>query len=591
MQASHKYSLTLSTASNPLSLRGMVTSPHYLASQAGRDILRAGGTAVDAAIAAAAVLSVVYPHMCGIGGDNFWLIYDAASQKLHALNGSGRAARAATTGLYAQRSHKAVPTRGALAAITVPGAVSGWAAAFDHSKKHMGSPLGWADLLASAREHAENGFAVSHSLAGSLALVNSGKPNYCLTDCPEFRELFCTPEGHTPAFASVLHQPHLARTLGRLAAQGPEEFYSGDIARAIVTAMQRHGGLISQDDLSSHTADWAEPLRVDYRGYTACTPPPNCQGLTTLEILNILNQMDVAALGEGTADYYHVMAEATREAFIDRQHYLTDPDFAHIPTARLLSPEHAQQQAARIRMDKSAGPLPPLPPGGDTIWLGVVDAWGNAVSLIQSIYHEFGSGLVAHGAGFVLQNRGCAFALEPGHVNSLHPGKRTLHTLTPAMLLKDGKPHLVYGSMGGDGQPQTIAAMTTRMVDFGMDPQDAVNAPRWLLGRGWGAESNDLKLEGRIAEDIARDLEGRGHEVRRLADFTELLGHAGAILRRPGTAGARDAEPTGSGATESGPSKSEPGKSGPDKSESGKSEPDVWQGATDPRGDGQVAAL
>ncbi|MDY0202995.1 MAG: gamma-glutamyltransferase [Desulfovibrio desulfuricans] len=552
MQASHRYSLTLSTASNPLSLRGMVTSPHYLASQAGRDILRAGGTAVDAAIAAAAVLSVVYPHMCGIGGDNFWLIYDAASQQMRALNGSGRAARAASAGLYAERGHKAVPTRGALAAVTVPGAVSGWAAAFDHSKKHMASPLAWGDLLESAREHAESGFAVSHSLAGSLTLVSSGKPNYSLNDCPEFRELFFTPEGHAPTFASVLRQPHLARTLGRLAAEGPEDFYCGVTARAIVAAMQRHGGLLSQEDLSSHTADWAEPLRVDYRGYTACTPPPNCQGLATLEILNILNQMDVEALGEGTADYYHVMAEATREAFIDRQHYLTDPDFADIPTARLLSPAHARQQAARIRMDKSAGPLPPLPPGGDTIWLGVVDAAGNAVSLIQSIYHEFGSGIVAHDAGFVLQNRGCAFALEPGHVNSLQPGKRTLHTLTPAMLLKDGRPHLVYGSMGGDGQPQTIAAMTTRMVDFGMEPQDAVNAPRWLLGRSWGAESNDLKLEGRIPEDVARDLEQRGHAVRRIADFTEMMGHAGAIMRRAG---------------------------------------DVWQGATDPRGDGQAAAL
>ncbi len=576
MQASHRYSLTPSTASNPLGLRGMVTSPHYLASQAGRDILRAGGTAVDAAIAAAAVLSVVYPHMCGIGGDNFWLIYDAASQQLRALNGSGRAARAASADLYAGRGHRAVPTRGALAAVTVPGAVSGWAAAFDHSRQHMASPLIWADLLKPACEYAENGFAVSHSLADSLKLVSSGKANYCLNDCPEFRQLFFTSGGHAPAFASVLRQPLLARTLSRLATQGPEEFYHGATAQAIVTAMQRHGGLISQQDLSSHTADWAEPLRVDYRGYTACTPPPNCQGLATLEILNILNQMDVASLGEGTADYYHVMAEATREAFLDRQHYLTDPDFAEIPTGRLLSPEHARQQAARIRMDKSAGPLPPLPPGGDTIWLGVVDAAGNAVSLIQSIYHEFGSGIVAHDAGFVLQNRGCAFALEPGHVNCLQPGKRTLHTLTPAMLLKDGKAHLVYGSMGGDGQPQTIAAMTTRMVDFGMEPQDAINAPRWLLGRSWGAESNDLKLEGRIPGDVAKELERRGHEVRRLADFTEIMGHAGAILRRPGNAAQDDGTQAGS------PGAAEPQAESPQT---------VWQGATDPRGDGQVAAL
>ncbi|MFT4301959.1 MAG: gamma-glutamyltransferase [Desulfovibrio sp.] len=552
MQSSHRYSFTPSTASNPLSLRGMVTSPHYLASQAGRDILRKGGTAVDAAIAAAAVLSVVYPHMCGLGGDNFWLIYDAASQNLRSLNGSGRAARAATAAHYTGRGHKTVPTRGPLAALTVPGAVSGWGAAFEHSKNTMQSPLNWADLLAPAREHAEEGFAVSHSLAGSLAFVSSGKPNYCLHQSEGFRDLYFTPDGHPPVFGAVMRLPQLAETLERLACDGPKEFYEGHTARAIITAMQQQGGLLTQEDLSSHTADWTEPLRVDYRGYTACTPPPNCQGMATLEILNILNQMDITSLGEGTADYYHVMAEATREAFIDRQLYLTDPEFAHIPTNRLLSKEHGRQQAARISMRKCAGVLPPLPPGGDTIWLGVVDAAGNAVSLIQSIYHEFGSGVVASGAGFVLQNRGCAFALEADHVNCLLPGKRTLHTLTPAMLLKDGNPHLVYGSMGGDGQPQTIAAMTTRIVDFGMSPQDAVNAPRWLLGRSWGAESNDLKLEGRIPESVAQELTRRGHEVRQIEDFTELMGHAGAILRRPNG---------------------------------------IWQGATDPRGDGQVAAL
>lgn len=552
MQSSHRYSFTSSTASNPLSLRGMVTSPHYLASQAGRDILRKGGTAVDAAIAAAAVLSVVYPHMCGLGGDNFWLIYDAATQSLRALNGSGRAAQAATAALYAERGHTTVPTRGPLAALTVPGAVSGWGAAFDHSKKIMTSPLNWADLLAPAQEHATHGFVVSHSLANGLALVSSGKPNYSLHQSEDFRSLYFTPEGHPPGFGAVMRQPQLAETLARLAANGPQEFYEGHTARAIIKAMQRQGGLLTHKDLVSHTADWTDPLRVDYRGYTACTPPPNCQGLATLEILNILNQMDVDILGEGTADYYHVMAEATREAFIDRQHYLTDPDFAHIPTQRLLSPEHGQQQAARIHMDKRADALPPLPPGGDTIWLGAVDAAGNAVSLIQSIYHEFGSGVVADNVGFVLQNRGCAFALDPRHVNCLLPGKRTLHTLTPAMLLKDGQPHLVYGSMGGDGQPQTIAAMTTRIVDFGMSPQDAVNAPRWLLGRSWGEESNDLKLEGRIPESVAQELTRRGHVVRRMDDFTELMGHAGAILRRPNG---------------------------------------VWQGAADPRGDGQVAAL
>lgn len=257
--------------------------------------------------------------------------------------------------------------------------------------------------------------------------------------------------------------------------------------------------------------------------------------MASLEILNVLNNFDVKKLGEGSADYYHLMVEATKQAFADRDRYLSDPEFVEIPLERLLSVQHGKEQAARIRMDKTATNIKPLDPKGDTIWMGVVDAEGNAVSLIQSIYHDFGSGIVAGGTGVLLQNRGSFFSLDPAHINRLEPRKRTFHTLNPAMLLKDGKPYLVYGTMGGEGQPQTQAAIVTRIVDFGMSPQDAINGPRWLHGRTWGASSNDLKIEGRVPNKVTNELKKRGHPINVIADYTDTMGHAGAILIDPAT--------------------------------------------------------
>lgn len=252
--------------------------------------------------------------------------------------------------------------------------------------------------------------------------------------------------------------------------------------------------------------------------------------MASLEILNILNQYEVKKLGEGTADYYHLIIEAIKESFIDRDRYLSDPEFVKIPLDYLLSKQHALEQAARISMTKAASKKKPLDPKGDTVWIGAVDKEGNAVSLIQSIYHDFGSGIVAGNTGVLLQNRGSFFSLDPNHVNHLEPHKRTFHTLNPAMLLKNGKPYLVYGTMGGEGQPQTQAALVTRIVDFGMTPQEAITAPRWLYGRTWGASSNDLKLEGRIPSEVVAELKKRGHPVKVVADFTDTMGHAGAIL-------------------------------------------------------------
>lgn len=291
--------------------------------------------------------------------------------------------------------------------------------------------------------------------------------------------------------------------------------------------------MLTLNDFATHRADWVASIHVDYRGYTAYNLPPNTQGMASLEILNILNNFDVKSLGEGSADYYHLMVEATKQAFADRNKYLTDPDFNTIPLDFLLSREHGKEQAAQIDMKHAKVDVKPLDPKGDTVWFGVVDGQGNAVSLIQSIYHDFGSGIVPEGTGVLLQNHGSFFSLDEHNVNHLEPRKRTFHPLNPAMLMKDGKPYLVYGTMGGEGQPQTQAAIVTRIVDFGMSPQDAINGPRWLHGRTWGAASNGLKIENRVDPAVLAALKERGHPVQTVDAYTDTMGHAGAILVEP----------------------------------------------------------
>ena len=536
LAVSSSYCATPSMSANPLAVNGMVTSPHHLATQAGLDILRRGGNAVDAAVAVAVTLAVVYPQMCTPGGDNFWLIYDAGAGRLLGLNASGRAGENATIDFYTSRGFPKIPSRGYLAANTVPGAVSGWDEAYRFSRSALHTPMAWKDLFASAIGYAENGVPVSTSLARWSA-INADVQDSTFRNLqrfPEFAKVFMK-NGAPLAEGDMFRQPDLARTLKTIAEKGAAEFYTGSIARKITADMEKHGGLLTMKDFASHKVDWVEPVSVEYRGLTACNLPPSTQGMASLEILNILNNFNIKDMGESSADYYHAIIEATKEAFLDRDRYLSDPDFVSIPLKELLSREHGRAQAARIRMDRAATSKKPLDPKGDTVWLGVVDKDGNAVSLIQSIYHDFGSGIVAEGTGVLLQNRGSFFSLDPAHVNHLEPGKRTFHTLNAAMLLKDGKPFLVYGTMGGEGQPQTQAAIATRIVDFGMFPQDAVAAPRWLHGRTWGAASNDLKMEGRIPQETLDDMKRRGHPVARVDDYTDGMGHAGAIMIDPET--------------------------------------------------------
>ena len=529
------YTETPSRRFDPVTPHAMVTSPHYLATQAGVHMLRRGGTALDAGIAVAAVLAVVYPQMCTIGGDNLWLIHEAATGRMHGLNASGRSGEQVTRAFFAAQGLQAIPMRGPLAACTVPGVVSGWEKAQEMSRR-WGSTLTLADVLEDAITLAREGFAVSPSLAHWLAVDSQPDPaGYRqLQRFPDFARCYL-PEGRPAAVGERLCLPQLADTLECITREGARVFYEGDLAARMVAGLKAQGGRLTARDFAAHQADWVEPLRVRYRGLDAYNLPPSTQGIASLSLLNILENFDLRACGEGSADYCHLLVEATKLAFADRDAFVTDPDFAEIPVRELLSPAHGRELAAQISMTSARAPHAPLEPKGDTCWFGVVDAQGNAVSIIQSIFHDFGAGVVAGNTGVLLQNRGSFFSLNPHHVNRLEPRKRTLHTLNPPMLCEDGRPFLVYGTMGGEGQPQTQAALVTRMVDFHFTPQDAVAAPRWLYGRSCGMPTNNLKLESRFPPAVAEDLRRRGHAVEITPPYCDVMGHAGAILRDTAT--------------------------------------------------------
>jgi gamma-glutamyltranspeptidase len=501
-----------------LGTRGVVAAPHHAAAQAGLRMLQRGGSAVDAAIAANAVLGVVYPHMAGPGGDLFCLLWDARAERLAGLNASGRAAARATIDFYRERGLEAIPIRGPLAALTVPGAVDGWWQLHGRLGR-----LPFSELLEPAIELAEGGFPVPESLAAWSVTAAESLRGDATTDAT-FR-----PRGRALRMGEPLALPQLARALRRVADGGPDAFYRGPVATQVAEYLAERDGVLTADDFAAHRSDWVDPISVPYRGYTAYQMPPNTQGFAALQILAILDGLDVAAMGDGTVPYLHTMAEAARLAFEDRDRYLSDPDFVEIPLARLLSPAHADE--IRRRIDPARRPPAPAPvaAGGDTCHLAAVDRDGNAVSLIQSVYYDFGSAVVAGESGLLLQNRGCSFSLDPRHRNRLEPGKRTFHTIIPAMLFEGGRPALVYGAMGGEGQPQTQTAVVTRVVDFGYDVQRAVEAPRWLYGRTWGARTVALSLEEDIAAEVRARLAEMGHDVRTVATWSDSMGHAQAI--------------------------------------------------------------
>ncbi|MBD0336895.1 MAG: gamma-glutamyltransferase [Cyanobacteria bacterium Co-bin13] len=501
---------------------GLVVCPHHLASQAGLSILQQGGNAIDAAIATNAALGVVYPHMTGLGGDAFWLVYHGASGQIYGLNGSGRTAQAASRERYLEAGLESVPRRGPLAAVTVPGAVDSWWQA--HQRWGQ---LPWAQVLQPAIDLAQQGYPASASQCRWTKFSAAKLARYSGPSNPFL------PAGEVPRPGQLLTNLDLAATLQRLANGGRDEFYQGAIAAQITTHLQHLGGLLTLADFAQHTSDWVTPLTTTYRGYTVCQLPPNSQGFSLLQILNLIEPFDLPRLGHDSADYPHLLVEATKLAFADRDRWLGDPAFVEIPVAQLISKDYCDRRRARISLTQ-AQPYLPGSGGGDTVYSAFVDNQGNAVSLIQSLYFDFGSAVVPPGTGIVLQNRAHCFRLEANHPNSLAPGKRSFHTLMPGLVLQpDGKPYLVIGTMGGEGQPQTQAALLTRVLDFGFDPQSAIDLPRWVWGRTWGDASLQLNLEGRVPAEVVKELSCRGHHVNQTTDWTDQMGHAHLILIDP----------------------------------------------------------
>jgi gamma-glutamyltranspeptidase/glutathione hydrolase len=521
--------------------RGLVASPHALASEAGAAVLRRGGNALDAAVASAVTIAVVYPHMNGIGGDNFWLLYDAGERRMLALNGAGRSAASVDAARYRARYGATIPTRGGRAALMVPGVVRGWSEIHRYSADHMGSPVAWAALFDDAIRHARDGFPAS---AGQRRVTAAAVDLFGESADADVRKTLWPvyhPDRLTrPRFV----QSDLAATLALIAAAGADEFYAGGLGRRLAAAAAAAGSPLTAGDLANHRAEWVEPLRIGYRDGEAVSFPPPTQGMAALAILGLLEGFDVGALDE--ADYVHVIVEATKVAFEDRDRYLADPTHAPVPVDRCLDRARLARRRQRISLDTASAMGSGAAANGDTIAIVAADERGNAACVIQSLYHEFGAGVVAGDTGVLLQNRGAFFSLDPAHPNCLAPRKHTAHTLIPSMYLRDGRPYLVYGTMGGEGQPQTQAALVTRVIDRGFGVRQAVEAPRWLYGRTWGEMSRALRVESRFDARVIESLRRRGHDVRVVDPFSDLMGHAQMIRLDGGLTGASDPRADGS---------------------------------------------
>jgi gamma-glutamyltranspeptidase len=511
--------------------RGAVVAPHHLASAAGLTVLRAGGSAVDAAIATNAVLGVVMPGSCGVGGDAFWLIWDAASSRQLALNGSGRSAATADARSLREAGLRRIPLRGP-ASITVPGAVRSWGDAHERFGR-----LSREAILAPGIELARDGFP---AWDGFVDAVEATAPAVAdaLGPAAGFFEVF-RPHGRPWRPGERVRLPALAATLATIASEGFGAFYEGHLGDRQARALAAAGSPISAADLAAHRSDWGAPISIDYRGVTVTSHPPNSSGVVALELLSILVRLEpppASAFGpDGVTDpaWIHAGIEAAKLAMADRDAHLTDPAFREVPLERLLDPVYAQALADRIDPRRAARPAPAAnPAGGGTVYLAAVDGDGNAVSLIESNYFGFGSGVVDPATGIHYQNRGSYFSLEPDHPNVLEPGKRTLHTLLPGMLFRDGRPEpwVVAGSMGGDAQPQVHAQLVSALVDGGLDIRTAVTAPRWYVEpEAHFAPPVEVRLESRHRPGIAEALEVLGHPVTLARAFDSKLGHEHAI--------------------------------------------------------------
>ncbi len=505
--------------------RAMATAPQALAAQSALAVMRDGGNAVEAMLSAAATIAVVYPHMNGIGGDGFWLIVKPGEVPV-GIEACGGAAAAATTALYRARGLDAIPSRGPLAANTVAGTVSGWALAQRWSHDHLQGTMPLDRLLADAIGYAREGIPVTGSQARCIATRRAE-----LEGIAGFGAVHL-PNGQAPREGARFMQPRMAATLEQLARAGLDDFYRGDLARSIARDLQHAGSPLTLADLEAFRARHCAPLAMAHSTGTIFNLPPPTQGLISLVILGLADRLVRPDFDPVGAPFVHACVEATKLAFEIRDTHVTDPDYMSIEPAALLRPAALDSLARRISMTRAA-PWGAATAPADTVWLGTCDRDGVAVSFIQSIYHEYGSGIVLPESGINWQNRGCSFSLDPSSRNALLPGRRPFHTLNPAAArFADGRA-MVYGAMGGDGQPQSQAAVFSRIAQFRMSPQAAIDAPRWLLGRTWGQASDTLKLEARFPQATFDELRRLGHEVERMQSYDETMGHAGAIVRSP----------------------------------------------------------
>lgn len=500
---------SFATRSEVIAVNGMACTSQPLATQVAIDILKNGGNAIDAAIAANAVLGLVEPTGNGIGGDLFAIVWDSKSEQLYGLNASGRSPKSLSRAYFIENGYKKIPAYGALS-VSVPGCVDGW---FALHEKFASLPM--EKILAPAIQYAREGFPLSELIAYYWGSNARGLAR----SYPNIADVYL-PGGKAPEKGELFMNPALANTLEKIAKKGRDEFYQGDIARTIGDFIASQGGFLSYEDLASHTSEWVEPLSTNYRGYDIWELPPNGQGIAALQILNILEGYDIADMGFGSAEYIHHFVEAKKLAFEDRAKYYADPDFSDQPIEVLISKEYAAERRELIlnRASRSydAGKLEQ----GNTIYLTVADKDGNMVSLIQSNYRGMGSGMCPPGLGFILQDRGELFTLEEGHANVYEPGKRPFHTIIPAFITKEGKPYISFGLMGGSMQPQGHAQIVVNLIDFGMNLQEAGDAPRIRHGGSSQPTGEKMKdggivyLESGIAYPEIRKLMNKGHTIQ-----------------------------------------------------------------------------
>ncbi len=516
--------------------RGMLSAPHHLAAQAGSEVLREGGNAIEAMIAAASTINIAYPHMSGLGGDNFWLIH-APGEKVLGIDACGAAAGLADTGFYHQLGHQQLPSRGPLAALTCAGAVSGWREALSISRQWGGTlPLG--RLFEDALHYAKEGIAVTRTLA-----ENSRAKLPELATIPGFAETYLD-KALPLKEGALLRQPRQAAVLEQLARAGLEDFYHGDLARSMAADLERLGSPLRLSDFQNHRALRVTPLEIQAAGHLIYNLPPPTQGLASLILLGVYARLKVPEAD--TFAYVHALVEATKCAFKIRDAHITDPHYMQSDPGQYLESVILDEMARSID-PQSAAPWPAPPGRGDTVWLGAVDARGRAVSFIQSIYWEFGSGTVLEESGITWQNRGTSFSLDATHLNALKPRRRPFHTIQPALARLSNGSVMAYGAMGGEGQPQTQAMVFSRAVLHGQGLQEAVTAPRWLLGRTWGSDSTSLRIENRFDPALMESLRNAGHPVEVVGPYEEIMGHAGALIRRPDGVIEGAADPRGDG--------------------------------------------